>query len=155
MTIPLVSIVIVNWNGESVLSDCLSSVFEQAYSNIEVIVVDNNSQDNSKALIRKKFKKVILIENEKNLGFAGGNNCAYRVAKGRYLLLLNSDTICTKQFLVTLVNLMERQKNVAVVQPKILYQDNPGYKKNSINAIGAFFTYTGFCIILDMARMQS
>ena len=140
---PLVSVVIINWNGEDILRECLSSLFTQNYRNIQVIVLDNNSKDKSKEII-KNFKKVELIEGDKNLGFAQGNNVAYAKAKGEYVLLLNNDTIVTKNFLKHLVAFLEKDKDIGIVQPKILYKGNPSYNDNTINSIGAFFTPTGF-----------
>ena len=140
---PLVSVVIVNWNGEAILQECLSFLFVQDYQNIEVIILDNNSTDRSKEII-KNFKKVELIESDRNLGFAQGNNVACERVKGEYVLLLNSDTIVTKNFLKHLVAVLEKDKNIGIAQPKILYKGNTSYKDEAINSIGAFFTPTGF-----------
>ncbi len=140
---PLVSVVIVNWNGEAILQECLSFLFTQNYRNIQVIVLDNNSTDKSKEII-KNFKKVEFIESDNNLGFAQGNNVACAKAKGEYVLLLNNDAIVTKNFLKHLVAILEKDKNIGIVQPKILYKGNPSYIDNTVNSIGAFFTPTGF-----------
>ena len=140
---PLVSVVIVNWNGEAILQECLFSLFTQDYRNIQVIVLDNNSTDKSKDII-KNFKKAEFIESDKNLGFAEGNNVASGKAKGEYVLLLNNDTIVTKNFLKDLVAILKKDKDIGIVQPKILYKRNSSYKDSTINSIGAFFTSTGF-----------
>lgn len=140
----LVSVIIVNWNGKKALKKCLTSLFTQNYHNIQVIVSDNNSKDGSKEMMRKNFRKVELIENDKNLGFAQGNNIACKKVKGEYILLLNNDTEVTKDFLKYLVSILEKRKDVGVVQPKILYKGNSSYSNESINSIGAFFTPTGF-----------
>lgn len=88
------SIVIVNYNVQYFLEQCLSSV-ENAIKNIdaEVIVVDNNSIDNSLKMLEEKFPWVISIPSKENLGFSKGNNLAMRRAKGEYILLLNPDTL--------------------------------------------------------------
>lgn len=140
----LISIIIVNWNGENVIRDCLDSIVTQIYKNIEVIVVDNNSTDASKEIINKSFKKVKLIENKENVGFAEGNNIGSKYAKGEYILLLNNDTIVTKDFLTKLFNVIDSDDSIGVVQPKILYRQKVAFKKEAINSIGAFFTATGF-----------
>jgi len=89
-----VSIFIVNWNTCDFLRDCLSSVYAQTREiSFEVIVVDNASSDGSAAMIREMFPQVVLIVNERNRGFAAANNQAMAVAKGRYVLLLNPDTL--------------------------------------------------------------
>jgi GT2 family glycosyltransferase len=89
-----VSTVIVNWNTGNILRDCLKSVYEQTQGiSFEVIVIDNASLDGSADIVRKQFPQVILIENDENRGFAPGVNQGMAVAKGRYVLVLNSDTI--------------------------------------------------------------
>lgn len=141
---PLVSVIIVNWNGKNAVKKCLTSLFAQNYRNLQVIVSDNNSKDGSKEMIRGNFRGVELIENDKNFGFAEGNNIALEKAKGEYVLLLNNDTEVTKNFLYYLVSTLEKRKDIGVVQPKILYKGNSSYNNESINSIGAFFTPTGF-----------
>jgi GT2 family glycosyltransferase len=120
---PQVSILIVNYNGQHLLNDCLSSVFSINYpkNKFEVIVVDNNSQDDSVSFIKKNFKKVKLIESQKNLGFAGGNNTAYKHAKGEYIVLLNNDTKVQKNWLIELVNTANSNENVGIVSSKLLF----------------------------------
>ena len=87
-----VSVVIVNWNTRALLADCLRSVLGQTsrYA-IEVIVVDNGSEDGSQEAVRTEFPRVKLIENEANLGFDKANNIGIRTAKGRYVCVANSD----------------------------------------------------------------
>ena len=69
-----ISVIIVNWNGKNVLSDCLRSVFDQDYENLEILVVDNGSQDGSQALVKKNFPSVELVENGENIGFGSAVN---------------------------------------------------------------------------------
>lgn len=152
MNRPLVSIVITNWNGEDVIGECLSSLFQQDYKNIEVIVLDNNSKDRSKDIIKKKFKNVKLIESNSNLGFAEGNNVAVRKAKGECILLLNSDATVTSNFLAILIGELNKNKKIGVIQPKILYKSNYLHKDGIINSIGAFFTNTGFLYYLGYGK---
>lgn len=91
-TTPIVSIIIQNWNGENHIKDCLESVFKQDYKNIEVIVVDSGSKDRSLEII-KKYKKARLIALEKDKGAPYANNTGVKAAKGKYIMLLNNDTI--------------------------------------------------------------
>ncbi|CAN5428372.1 glycosyltransferase [soil metagenome] len=88
------SIVIVNYNVEHFLEQCLHSV-RRAVKNVEseIFVVDNNSVDGSVKMVQEKFPEVILIANKENLGFSKANNQAMRIAKGKYILLLNPDTV--------------------------------------------------------------
>src|SRR5258708_22997252 len=139
MNKPLVSILIVNWNGAELLPKCLNSLRKQSYNNIEIIVNDNNSSDNSIEVL-KKFKEVRLIKSKENFGFAGGNNVAIKPAKGKYVLLLNTDTVVTKDFLGKLVASMEADSSLGVVQPKFLYDNDDFSEKNIINSIGAYLT---------------
>jgi GT2 family glycosyltransferase len=89
-----VSIVIVNWNALPYLRNCLRSIAEQTrVCSYEIIVVDNDSHDGSQEMLRTEFPGVITVLNEQNVGFAGGNNQAMRMARGRYVLLLNPDTL--------------------------------------------------------------
>lgn len=89
-----VSIIIVNYNTKKYLSDCLTSIYKETKNlNFEVIVSDNGSTDGSIEMIKKSFPKVILIENNSNLGFGKANNNGLKVASGKYIFYLNSDTI--------------------------------------------------------------
>jgi GT2 family glycosyltransferase len=87
-----VSVLIVNWNTRELLAACLESVRRQEGARVEVIVVDNGSADGSAEMVRTRFPAVTLLPQASNLGFARGTNAAARAARGRYLLLLNSDT---------------------------------------------------------------
>ena len=89
-----VSIIIVNYNTCDLTRNCLKSVFEQTKDiDFEVIVSDNGSKDGSIEMIKKEFPQVILIENNANLGFGAANNRGLKIAKGKYVFYLNSDTI--------------------------------------------------------------
>jgi GT2 family glycosyltransferase len=89
-----VSIVIVNWNARDYLRDCIRSIVEQTRAcSFEIIVADNRSTDGSQEMLRSDFPAVHPILNEENHGFAGGNNQGLAVARGRYVLLLNPDTL--------------------------------------------------------------
>ncbi len=89
-----VSIIIVNYNTKELTRNCLKSVFEQTKEiEFEVIVSDNGSTDGSIEMIKIEFPQVILIENKVNLGFGTANNIGAKIAKGKYLFFLNSDTV--------------------------------------------------------------
>lgn len=138
---PLVSIIVVNWNGAKVLKNCLESISKIEYRNWELVVVDNGSTDQSNKLYESlKLKNKKIIKNEKNLGYAKANNQGFRKASGKYILLLNNDTKVKKDFLTILVSYLEKNPEVGVVQPKIALMDNPQLLDNS----GAFLTSTGF-----------
>jgi len=133
---PLVSIIIVNWNGGEVFQKCLESLSEIDYRNTELIVVDNGSTDGSEKLA----KKAKIIKNKKNLGFAPANNQGFKISKGEYVLLLNNDTVVNKDFLSKLIERMEQDETIGVLQPKIFMMR----KKGRLDNAGSFFTRIGF-----------
>lgn len=135
---PLVSIIIVNWNGGKVFKRCLDSLAKIDYPRWELIVVDNGSSDGSVEFLKSRVLK--LIENETNLGFAKANNQGYQKAKGKYILLLNNDTKVMPDFLSKLVAPMEEDTSIGVIQPKIFLMGKPKHLDNA----GAFLTRTGF-----------
>lgn len=121
---PLVSVIIVNWNGRDYLDGCLRSLLAQTYPHIETIVVDNGSTDGSVEFVRAQFPSVRVIEAGRNLGFTGGNNLALAHARGELLALLNNDTVCDPGWLAALVAAVEPD-NVAGATGKVYALDEP------------------------------
>ncbi|MBI4844950.1 MAG: glycosyltransferase [Candidatus Omnitrophica bacterium] len=120
----MVSIIIVNWNTKELLQKCLESIYKGASdTSFEVIVVDNASSDGSVEFFKKKFPRVIIIENKSNQGFAKANNLAIRRCKGKYLLFLNPDTVVFNDSIKLLVNFLEENPNFDIVGPKIINPD--------------------------------
>lgn len=144
-----VSIIILNWNGWKDTIECLESLYKIDYQNYEVIVVDNGSANESlkkiRAWAKKKLtnKKLLIIENDKNYGFAEGNNIAIREIlkekKSDYILFLNNDTVVKKDFLTKSVDLMKDHK-VGVVGSNNRYYYNP---EKSWYMGGKFYYYLG------------
>lgn len=125
---PRVSIVILNWNSYRDTIECIESLRKVNYSNYQILVVDNGSTDDSVKMIRGKFPDVNLIENEKNLGFAGGNNVGIErslKSDAKYVMLLNQDTMVDSEFLKELVNVGESDSKIGAVQSKILKTESP------------------------------
>ena len=119
-----VSILIVNWNTREILRDCLKSIYEQTRDlAFEVIVIDNASEDGSPQMVKEDFKEVILVENSTNRGFAAANNQAMAMAKGRYVLLLNSDTVVLDNAIAKTVVFADAHPEGAVVGCRILNPD--------------------------------
>ncbi len=117
----LLSIVIVNYNVRYFLEQCLHSVFKSGqHLKMEVFVVDNQSVDGSVEMVRKKFPQVTRIENDKNLGFSKANNQAIRRATGRYILLLNPDTVVEGDTLPKVVDFMETHPDAGALGVKML-----------------------------------
>jgi GT2 family glycosyltransferase len=119
-----VSVIIVNWNTRSILRDCLSSVFKQTQGiEFEVIVIDNGSSDSSVQMVETEFSQVNIIANTENRGFAAANNQGMAVAKGRYVLLLNSDTVILDDVIKKTVLFADTHREVAVVGCRVLNAD--------------------------------
>lgn len=120
---PLVSILIVNYNGAIHIPTLATALAQQTYQNYEVIFVDNNSSDDSVAIARRLLKQPDIIEANVNLGFAEGNNLAQERARGDLILLLNNDTRPEPSFLAELVSSFLDPKNekIAVSVPKIRF----------------------------------
>jgi hypothetical protein len=136
---PLVSILIVNFNGAAVLSDCLASLQQVVYPHFEVVVVDNASTDSSWEVLAQ-YPAVRVLCSDHNRGFAGGNNFGLSACGGQLVLLLNSDTIVTPEFLQPLVGYLIEHPQVGIVQCKMILSRHG----NSLDVCGSFLTSLGF-----------
>jgi GT2 family glycosyltransferase len=118
---PLVSVIIVTWNGQQYALECLASLAQNTSTlPIEVIVVDNRSTDGTPDEICRQFPAATLIRNEANFGFAKANNIGLAVARGRYLCLVNSDVVVPPGCLERMVSFMERNPGIGILGPKML-----------------------------------
>ncbi|AEF97062.1 glycosyltransferase family 2 protein [Methanotorris igneus] len=191
---PKVSIIILNWNGWRDTIECLESLYRINYDNYNVIVIDNNSEDesiekikqycngeievnskffkyskenkpikvfeltedkarNGKFLDKEKYeqlnpnRRLILIKNKDNYGFAGGNNVgikfALNVLNPKYVLLLNNDTVVDKDFLIEMVKVAESDERIGVVGPKVYFYSEP----NKIQTVGVSVKKNPFNIV--------
>jgi GT2 family glycosyltransferase len=136
----LVSIIIVNYNGEKYIKNCLDSVLRTKYHPFEIVVVDNGSTDKSVKIL-KEFEndprvKVILLG--RNLHFAGGNNLGIKYSNGEYIIFLNNDTIMKHDCLEELVKRFESDRNIWAVQCLLLKMHEKG-----IYSIGGTLDYCG------------
>lgn len=123
-----VIILVLNWNGMVDTLACLASLAHLDYHDYEVVVVDNGSTDGPVTAVQEYFPEVVIIENEENMGFAGGNNAGLRYALERdadYTLLLNNDTELAPDFLRRLVNAAETDPAVGIAGPTIYYHEQP------------------------------
>jgi len=109
------SIIIVSFNTRQLLKQCLQSL----PANIEIIVVDNNSTDDSSTMVSKEFPMVKLVKNKKNVGFAKANNQGIKISQGKYVLLLNSDTVVPKQTISELIFYLEKNPQAGVITPRL------------------------------------
>ncbi|MBN2639851.1 MAG: glycosyltransferase family 2 protein [Bacteroidales bacterium] len=122
---PLVSLITVNYNQSEVTCALIESLNKITYPNLEVIVVDNHSTEDDPTIIQKRFPNIVLIQNPINYGFAAGNNYGLMRARGEYILLLNNDTEVPPDFLEPLVDLLETNKDIGAVSPKIKFYYQP------------------------------
>ena len=129
-----VSIIIPHYNNFSILDQCLKSLENITYSNLEIIVIDNNSYDDSFQKIKNNYKNLILKKSSKNLGYAGGCNLGVSFATGDYLLFLNNDTVQDPHFLNYMVDSLDKDEKIASVQSKI-----KNFKNKDL------FDYAGAC----------
>ena len=122
---PIVSVIIVSYNTreytvKSIRSALASRGFKQG--EVEVIVIDNNSPDDSVVYIKKNLPKVIIVGNKDNRGFGGGNNQGAKMANGKYLLLLNPDAFLAEDSLRVMVDLMEKNQDIVSVGPQLRFE---------------------------------
>ncbi len=104
------SVIILNYNTKDLLKQCLKSIKISKLGSyvIEILVIDNASNDNSVAMMNKEFPKIRLIVNKENIGFAAGNNKGIKKTTGRYLLFLNPDTIVQPETFKIMISFMDR-----------------------------------------------
>ena len=131
------SIIIPHFNGSKILTDCLESLSKCTYKDVEILVVDNGSTDDSIKVVSEKFPAVIIITSDRNRGYAAGCNFGAQFAKGEYLLFLNNDTIVTPSFISEMVQVIENDKKIAICQSLLLKPDA------SIDSSGDFIDHLG------------
>ena len=120
--LPLVSVLVLNKNGRKLLEICIPSILKQSYENIEIIVIDNGSNDDSIEYLKDKFTQVIIIENKQDIGFSAANNIGIKQSSGEYIFILNNDTEMDTHCISRLVNVAndEKYSKVGMFSPKIL-----------------------------------
>ena len=124
------SIVTVNYNGYKDTCELIDSIpFEDC---MEVIVVDNGSFENEASILQKRYPSIRVIRSDKNLGFAGGNNLGIKVAKGKYIFLINNDTVFKEFNPKVLIKRLESSPQIGMVCPKIQF----AWKNNPIQFAG-------------------
>lgn len=139
MSNPLFSVIIPHWNGKQFLETCLTALRNQTYTPIEVIIVDNASEDGSQAYIREHFPEMRLIELPENRGFTGACNTGMEAAKGDIIALLNNDTEVDPNWASAIVDAFQRHADVGLVASKMLLFN----KRDHIHTAGDGFTTDG------------
>jgi len=130
---PSVAVVILNWNGKTLLKQFLPGILLSEYDNLQVIVGDNASTDDSVAFLQENFPTVKIIRNNLNYGFAGGYNKVLEQVDADYFILLNSDVEVSQDWIKPVIELMESDDAIAAAQPKIKWQ----LDKNQFEYAGA------------------
>ena len=147
-----ISVVIVNYNVKDLLLQALGSLYNKTAPKlkIEVFVVDNQSSDDSVAIVRQQFPQVKLIANNYNAGFPAGNNQAFKEATGKYIFMLNPDTEFLEDSLNALFNFMESHKDIDVCAPRLLNSDRShqisAWRYPSIGSIFGEMYYLNFLV---------
>jgi len=151
------SIIIVNYNVKDYLENALLSISKAVKKlNVELYVVDNASEDGSSALIRQKFPEVNLIENAVNLGFSKANNKALRLCKGKYIVLLNPDTIVQEDTFEKLIKFLKDTKDAGMVGCKVLNPDGSlqlACRRSFPTPFAAFARLIGFSKLFPKSRI--
>ena len=113
--LPWLSIIIPNWNGKKMLADCLDSIFAQSSDGYEVILVDNNSSDESVAFTGENYPRVKILEAQVNLGYTGACNAAGKIAAGKYLLFLNNDAKLNRDYVEELSKFIAKNVSARII----------------------------------------
>lgn len=119
--LPAATIIVLNWNGIAYLEACLNALIEQTHEPEKILLVDNASNDDSLALVRRLFPSVEIIENEINLGYAGGNNTALRLVQSDIAVLVNPDIVVERDWLENLLSTFTMDKTIGVTGCKLYY----------------------------------
>ncbi len=117
----ILSIIILNYKTSGLVKNCLKAIKDLNLSyDYEVIVVDNNSQDDSVQCLKENYFDIKLIESEKNLGFSGGNNLGIKEAQGRYILILNPDILVLSKAIDKMITFLEEHSHAGIIGPKLI-----------------------------------
>ena len=143
------TIVIVSYNSLSFLKECLNSILSNPPGvGHEIIVVDNASADGTGEFVKKNYPEIILIPNNRNIGFAAANNRAIEKSCSKYVLLINSDCMVYKKSLGSLVEFMEKNPEVGIAGPKIVNSD--GTIQFSCRRFPSVFNAAAHTILTDI-----
>ncbi len=134
---PLISIIILNYNAGELLLNCVNSLRKSTYTNLEILVVDNISSDGSQKKCKERFPEIKLIQNNKNLGYCGGNNIGIRDARGEFIVILNPDTIVEPNCISELISAYNKFGD-GLYQPKILSLNEEDIIQSTGNMLHVF-----------------
>jgi len=135
MSQPLVSVIVLSWNSRRFLEGCLASVEAQTHPRVELIVVDNGSEDGSAGFVAARFPGAILLPQERNTGFCAGNNAGLKAAQGGHILFLNADARLEPRFLEEAIRPLESDPRIGMVSGKLVRFDGA-----TLDTTGQIFT---------------
>lgn len=141
--LPKVAVVILNWNGRFFLEKFLPSVYNSTYPNIEFIVGDNASTDDSLDFIKTNYPQITILQNQENYGFAGGYNEILKRVQADYYVLLNSDVEVTPTWIEPIIEQLEGNPSYAAAQPKILAYHRKSHFEHA-GAAGGYIDQYGY-----------
>ena len=122
---PLVSVTVLNWNGERLLRRCLESLSQDACPHVELVLIDNGSTDGSVPLVRHEFPDVSVIALPTNLGVAGGRNAAISHLRGTFVVFLDNDVVVDRGWLPPLIDLLSTHPQAGIATPKMILSELP------------------------------
>jgi GT2 family glycosyltransferase len=144
---PLVSLIVVNWNGGRYLEECLNSILNQSYKPTEILIVDNASSDDSHTIL-EKFPSIRLIQNRSNLGYGPANNQGISAARGEIIAFINNDVVLDPDWLGNIVSVLLSSENIGMCAGKTLSY----FQKDTIDNTGHLLFWDG--INRGRGRMQ-
>lgn len=134
-----VTINLLIYNHRRYLEACLESIFSQTYENIQLLVMDNGSDDHSLEFVKKNYPDIYLIDNKSNLGYAKAHNIGINESKGEYFMPLNPDVFMTPAFIEEKVKSIEREENIGACDGKLYkinYDDKQAITSNILDSVG-------------------
>lgn len=147
MSLPLLSVVVINWNAKKYIINCLKSILESEYNNLEIILIDNHSEDGSINLVKELLKedelsKISIFINDRNFGAAYALNQGASIARGKYISFVASDTKIERNCFHELVKVLESDDSIGAVSSKLLMMDEP----QRFDSAGEYLSQYGFLI---------
>ena len=138
---PLISLIILNWNGKECIDECLESILKTEYNNIEIIVVDNGSTDDSLERI-KKHSRITLLSLKENLGYAAGNNIGFKHARGKFIATINNDVVVDPGWLKQPLELFQGDSSIGIIACRQM-------KYDIRDTIDCLYAYPGKALLFE------
>ncbi|MBU5315890.1 glycosyltransferase family 2 protein [Clostridium bornimense] len=135
-----ISVIIPNYNGEKIIDGCIQSLLKQEYKDFNIIVVDNNSADDSVKIIEERYPSITLIKNKENLGFAAAVNIGIKASKSDFVALLNNDTEVDEKWLVNLYSVVSKDDKIFSASSKMIRF----YERDKIDDAGDQYNLLGW-----------